>query len=135
LIGRDATGKEVYWDPHDPERPLNNFGLLVTGDSGVGKTQFLRALIDDLVGRGLPVCVFDFKNDYADESFSRKAGLRVYDVNRDGLPFNPLSLVPEADGTVQPIRQVHELAGILERVFSLGPQQAAALRKAMKQAF
>ena len=135
LIGRDPNDKEVYWDPHHPERPLNNFGLLVTGDSGVGKTQFLRALIDELAGRGLPVCVFDFKNDYAEEPFSHKAGLRVYDVRRDGLPFNPLSLVPEADGTTQPIQQIHELAGILERVFALGPQQTAALRKAMKQVF
>ena len=134
-IGVSPTGAEVLWDPHDPNRPINNFGFLVTGDPGAGKTQILRALIQEIVAAGRPVCVFDYKNDYAEPSFSELVGLRVYDVNREGLPFNPLELVPDADGRIQPIRQVHELAGILGRVFGLGDQMEAQLRNAMKTVY
>lgn len=132
LIGEMPTGGAVYWDPHDPEQALNNFGLHITGDSGAGKTQTLRAIIAAVCARGLPVCIFDFKNDYAKEEFSRPLGLTVYDVARAGLPFNPLSLVADERGEVYPVLQVHEVAGILRRVFQLGDQQEARLKEAIK---
>lgn len=134
-IGQSPTGAEVVWDPHDPERPINNFGFLVTGDPGAGKTQILRALIHEVAAAGLPVCAFDYKNDYAEAAFSEGVGLKVYDVNHEGLPFNPLELVPDGEGRIQPIRQIHELAGILGRVFGLGDQMEAQLRNAMKAVY
>ena len=135
LLGHSADGREIYWDPTSTERPLMNFGMLVTGDSGSGKTQTLRAIIDGVVSAGLPVCIFDFKNDYADPAFSGPLGLTVYDVNRDGLPFNPLALVADEHGEVQPIRQVHEVGSILKRIFGLGDQQEARLKRAIAAAF
>ncbi|MCC6875745.1 MAG: hypothetical protein IT378_15670 [Sandaracinaceae bacterium] len=135
FIGKSPTEVDVHWDPHDPDRPLNNFGFLITGDSGAGKTQMLRALVHEVAAAGIPVCIFDYKNDYADPTFSGRVGLEVYDVNRQGLPFNPLELVPEPDGRIQPIRQIHELAQILGRVFGLGDQMEAQLRNAMKDAY
>jgi hypothetical protein len=135
LIGYTTGGTEVYWAPNQEERPLNNFGLMVTGDSGAGKTQILRALIAEACALGLPVCVFDHKNDYAVEEFSGRSGLQVYSVDRDGLPFNPLSLVADHRGEAQPIRQIHELSGILRRIFGLGDQQEAKLKQAMQAAY
>lgn len=135
FIGESPTGGEVVWDPHHPEHPLNNFGLLVTGDSGAGKTQLLRAFIHSIADAGYPVCAFDFKNDYAAPKFSKAVGMAVYDVNRKGLPFNPLELLADATGKVQPIRQIHTLAGILKRVFGLGVQMEARLRKALQAAY
>jgi hypothetical protein len=135
LLGESGSGGKVFWEPHRFDAPLNNFGILVTGDSGSGKTQLLRGLIDEIARRGIPVCVFDFKNDYADSSFSSKAGLRVYDVSRGGIPFNPLSLLPDEFGEVQPIAQIHHLAGILGRIFKLGDQQESRLKKAMSRAY
>ena len=38
------SGDDVYWDPARPNQALNNFGLLLTGDSGSGKTQLIKAL-------------------------------------------------------------------------------------------
>jgi hypothetical protein len=134
-IGTTAENERVLWEPNRPGLPLNNFGLLVTGDSGVGKTQVLRAVIAAVAAEGLPLCVFDFKNDYADPGFSGAAGLRVHDVDRFGLPFNPLSLVPDELGEAEPMRQIHELAAILGRIFSLGDQQQARMKKAMRAAF
>ena len=135
LLGHSAEGREIHWDPTSIERPLMNFGMLVTGDSGSGKTQTLRAIIGGVASAGLPICIFDFKNDYADPAFSRSLGLTVYDVNRDGLPFNPLALVSDEHGEVQPIRQVHEVGSILKRIFGLGDQQEARLKRAISAAF
>lgn len=135
LVGTSATGERVIWSPQREGAPLNNFSLLVTGDPGAGKTQFLRALIAEAVVQGIPVCVFDFKNDYADPSFSESLGLRVFDVDRDGLPFNPLTLVADRRGEAQPIRQIHELASILRRIFNLGDQQEHQLKRAMRGAY
>jgi hypothetical protein len=135
LIGRTPTGSQVLWEPQHPDAPLNNFGILVTGDPGSGKTQMLKVLIAEAADLRLPVCIFDFKNDYSDPAFAEKHGLRVYDIDRQGLPFNPLSLIPDDRGEAQPIRQVHELVGILTRIFGLGSQQEARLRKAIVAAY
>lgn len=135
LIGESTAGEQIYWEPQRADAPLNNFGLLVTGDSGAGKTQVLRALIHEVADLGFPVCVFDFKNDYADPGFSKPAGLRVYDVSRVGLPFNPLSLIPDDHGECQPITQIHTLTDIFRRIFGLGEQQQARLKKAIVHAY
>jgi hypothetical protein len=135
LVGTTASGDQVTWDPQLPTAPLNNFGFLVTGDSGSGKTQILRALIADVAHYGLPVCIFDFKNDYSDTAFAQSLGLRVFDIERDGLPFNPLSLVSDENGEGRPIAQIHEVAAILRRIFKLGDQQEALLKRAIQQAF
>jgi hypothetical protein len=134
-IGDSPSGSPVFWAPHDTDCPLNNFGVLVTGDSGAGKTQILRAIIHEVAMAGIPICAFDYKNDYAAPEFSKAAGLEVHDVSHDGLPFNPLELVFGDGGKVQPIRHIHELAGILKRVFGLGDQMNARLRKAMTAAY
>jgi hypothetical protein len=136
-IGETLAGTQVLWAPDQHQKmPLNNFGFLVTGDSGTGKTQVIRALIAAACDRSLPVCIFDFKNDYADAEFAHKHVLRVHDVNRHGLPFNPLSLLGDDGGEVQPIRQVHELSGILQRIYKLSAaRQAAKLRAAMSSAY
>lgn len=135
LIGTAVTGEPVLWSPQRDDAPLNNFSLLVTGDPGAGKTQFLRALIAEAVRQGVPVCVFDFKNDYSDPAFTEPLGLRVFDVDRDGLPFNPLTLVADRRGETQPIRQIHEVASILQRIFNLGDQQEHQLKRAMREAY
>ena len=62
-------------------------------------------------------------------------GLKVYDVRRQGLPFNPLMPSFNAEGLAQPIEHIFTIAGVLKRVFGLGARQHAVLRDAMKEAF
>jgi DNA helicase HerA-like ATPase len=131
LIGEDPTGKPVQWD--STKNP--NFGFLVTGDSGSGKSQTIRALIHELRRASHPVLVFDFKNDYSDRDFTTSARLQVYDVTRLGLPFNPLSLIPDERGEVQPIRQCYEFASIISRVENLGEQQTHRLVEAQVKGY
>lgn len=130
-IGVDPTEKPVTWDTR-----LNPaFGVLVTGDTGFGKTQTIKALIAELREQNYPVLIFDYKPDYLQEEFTRRHKLEVYNVDRDGLPFNPLALMPDDSGEVHPIQQAHELAGILGRVFNLGDQQKMQIVDAQRQAY
>jgi hypothetical protein len=135
VLGARKTGGEVFWAPFQKEAQLLNSGVLVTGDPGSGKTQTLNVLIDGVAGMGLPVCIFDFKNDYSERGFVHAIGLKVLDVRRQGLPFNPLMPSFGADGRAQPIEHIFTVAGVLKRVFGLGDRQAAVLRDAMKEAF
>jgi hypothetical protein len=135
FLGHELDGQPVYWAPFDSNPKLLNFGVLVTGDSGSGKTQSLRVIIDGVTAMGAPVCIFDFKNDYADREFTAEQGLRVHDVRRHGIPFNPLFPSAADDGKAQPIEHIFTITGVLKRVFGLGDRQAALLRDAMKEAF
>ena len=135
FLGTSDAKTPIYWDPHHPDDKLLNFGFLVTGDPGSGKTQTLRVLIDAMARADYPMCILDFKNDYAEDSFAKPLGLSVYDVSRAGLPFNPLHPVPGGQGEVQPIRHIHTIAEIFQRVFGLGTQQQAKLKNALRQGF
>ncbi|MDX2265939.1 MAG: DUF87 domain-containing protein [Hyphomicrobiales bacterium] len=134
MLGEAASG-QVHWAPFEDANKLLNFGLLVTGDPGSGKTQTLNVLIDGVQRMGYPVCIFDFKKDYVSPEFVAEQRLRVHDVRRDGLPFNPLQPSPERDGMAQPVQHLFTICAVLKRVFKLGDQQEAKLRDAMKQAF
>ena len=98
MLGARKAGGDVFWAPFENEAKLLNSGVLVTGDPGSGKTQTLNVLIDGVAGMGSPVCIFDFKNDYSERGFVQAIGLKVHDVRRQGLPFNPLMPSFNADG-------------------------------------
>ncbi len=135
MLGDHEDGGHVHWAPFETESKLLNFGILVTGDPGSGKTQTLNVLIDGVAAMGFPVCIFDFKNDYAERSFVQANGLKVHDVRRHGIPFNPLMPSASEDGQAQPIEHIFTITGVLKRVFGLGDRQTATLRDAMKEAF
>ena len=136
LVGRDAGGTPVIWDPYrDAPNHLNNFSFLVTGDAGSGKTQTIRVLIDAACKAGLSVCIFDFKADYCDSAFTDPLGIEVIDLRERGLPFNPLQPPPRGASGVQPAEHAYELAGVLARVFKLGAVQQGHLRDAINGAY
>ncbi|MGO9986649.1 MAG: hypothetical protein ACLPIX_20855 [Rhodomicrobium sp.] len=135
MLGAHEDGGQVHWAPFESEAKLLNFGILVTGDPGSGKTQTLNVLIDGVAAMGYPVCIFDFKNDYSERSFVQAIGLKVHDVRRHGIPFNPLMPSASDDGQAQPIEHIFTITGVLKRVFGLGDRQTATLRDAMKEAF
>lgn len=131
VLGADPLGKPITWDT--TANPA--FGVLVTGDTGFGKTQTLRVIVAEVRAAGLPVLIFDYKPDYADEAFVSAHDLTVYDVKRRGLPFNPLALMPDKNGEVYPYDQIYELAEIFRRVLDLGEQQENRLVEAQASAY
>jgi len=130
-LGADPLGKPITWDT--AANP--GFGLLVTGDTGFGKTQTLRVVIAEVRAAQLPVLIFDYKPDYSDDAFTKAHGLKVYDVKRRGLPFNPLALMPDKNGEVYPYDQIYELAEIFRRVLDLGEQQENRIVEAQAKAY
>jgi hypothetical protein len=83
----------------------------------------------------LSLCIFDFKADYCDPSFIKPLGIEVVDVRMKGLLFNPLQPPPGGASGVQPTEHAYELAGVLGRVFSLGPIQEGLLRDAINETY
>ncbi len=135
LVGHDDYGDPLAWDL-DPsaDPPLPNFGLLVSGDSGQGKTQIIKALVAEVAARQHPFLIFDFKNDYGGEGFATAQGAITIDLNA-GLPFNPLKLPPHGASGAQAINHIYEVADTLRHALRLGEAQKALLRQAMEEAF
>jgi hypothetical protein len=136
FMGKARDDSDVFWAPYR-ESPghLNNFSFLITGDAGSGKTQTIRVLIDAACRQDLALTIFDFKGDYHQTDFAAPLGIEVIDVHRKGLPFNPLQPPPRGASGVQPAEHAYELAGVLARVFKLGPVQEGFLRNAITSAY
>lgn len=133
---RAGVSSEVWFDPQKPEQGLSNPHISISGETGSGKTQATKAILHDLIPQGLPALILDFKDDYSSADYGRAEGLTVQDASFGGLPFNPM--VPRVDPQterVNPIAHIHELAGMLQRIYGLGDQQAYTLREAMKETY
>ena len=134
FVGHGPKGQEVTWNlDRSTPTPLPNFGLLVSGDAGQGKTQLIKAVLAEAMKAGSPVLIFDFKNDYGGE-FAKRHGLDVYDLSQ-GVPFNPFRLPPRGKSGAQAIYHVLDLVGIFQSCLHLGEQQKALLRDAIITAY
>jgi len=134
--GTYGRQRNVWFDPGDPGDPLPNPHLMITGETGSGKTQATKAILADLSRFGVPAMILDFKDDYADSTYADAEGLRVYDPAYEPLPFNPLApAIDRRTGRVNPVHHMHELSGIVRRIYGLGEQQAYRLREAIKRAY
>lgn len=128
--------RDIWFDPLLPEDRLPNPHVSITGETGSGKTQAIKAIVADLSGFLVPALILDFKDDYSDPGYAEAEHLRVYDPNEQPLPFNPL--LPPLDprsGQAKPSHHIHELGEIVKRIYGLGDQQTYRLREAMKAAY
>jgi len=125
----------IYWNPVGGNPRLANGHMFIVGTSGSGKTQILKALISDLSRKRITALVFDFNNDYVADEFLKGSGIRTFDP-ADGLPLNPLELVPDPiSGRIQVANGIFATAGILKRIYGLGAQQESNLRTAMEECY
>jgi len=134
--GTYGKPQEVWFDPSDPANPLPNPHILITGETGSGKTQATKAIVSDLGKFHIPPLILDFKDDYSEPVYAETEGLRVYDPVYEALPFNPLT--PPADrhsGKVNPFHHIHQVGDIIKRIYRLGDQQTFRLREAIKRAY
>ena len=115
---------------------MPNPHLLITGETGSGKTQVTKALLSELRPFGIPALILDFKDDYSDPEYAETESFSVYDPSVQSLPFNPLApSVDPRSGRVNPTHHLHQLTDIIKRVYRLGDQQAYRLREAIKSVY
>jgi hypothetical protein len=133
--GTYGAQREVWFDPQNPEQGLSNPHISITGETGSGKTQATKSILHEFMPQ-LPALVLDFKDDYSKADYAATEGFTVHDASFGSLPFNPM--VPPIDpqsGRANPTAHMHELAGMLQRIYKLGDQQAYQLREAMKETY
>jgi Helicase HerA, central domain len=133
--GTYGADREVWFDPQDPEQPLSNPHISISGETGSGKTQATKAMLHEFMPE-LPALILDFKDDYSKRDYAEAEGFTVHDASYGSLPFNPM--VPPVDpetGRVNPTAHLHEVADMMQRIYKLGDQQAFQLREAMKETY
>jgi hypothetical protein len=134
--GEYGKSRDIWFDPSAPEDRLPNPHLLVTGETGSGKTQATKAILAELRPLKVPALILDFKDDYSEPVYAEAEGLNVYDPSEQSLPFNPLApAVDPRSGRINPTHHLHQLTDIIKRIYRLGDQQAYRLREAMKSAY
>lgn len=128
--------RDVWFDPQAPEDRLPNPHLMITGETGSGKTQATKAILGDMRPFNVPALILDFKDDYSEPGYAESEGLSVYDPSDQSLPFNPLApALDPRSGRVNPTHHLHQLTDIIKRIYRLGDQQAYRLREAMKTVY
>ncbi len=131
--GPYPIGDVVYAD-----RPLHPFGLredewlqhvAVFGRSGAGKTNTLFKILGELLDKGKPFLIFDWKRNYRDLLAVCTEDIRVYTVGRPIVPlaFNPL-IPPE--GT-EPQVWLKKLNEIIAHSYYLGEGVMFLLQEAI----
>ena len=137
----DNRRSSIYYNPQSPVDPLENMNLMVTGSSGTGKTQLLKYIICKIREQDKPILILDFKNDFASDAiFSDNSGFDRVFVAFDGVPYNPLIPYPvkhpkTGEMFIQCGQHIAGVASVLKRTYGLGPQQQAAVKNAMNEAF
>jgi hypothetical protein len=134
--GEYGKPRDIWFDPAAPEDRLPNPHMMITGETGSGKTQATKTILADLRPFSVPVLILDFKDDYSEPVYAETEGLKVYDPSEETLPFNPLApAVDPRSGRVNPTHHLHQLTDIIKRIYRLGDQQAYRLREAMKSVY
>lgn len=134
--GEYGKPRQIWFDPAAPDDRLPNPHLMITGETGSGKTQATKAILADMRPFKVPALILDFKDDYSELLYAGTEGLNVYDPSDQSLPFNPLApSVDPRSGRVNPTHHLHQLTDIIKRIYRLGDQQAYRLREAMKAAY
>jgi hypothetical protein len=134
--GEYGRTRDIWFDPAAPEDRLPNPHLMITGETGSGKTQATKAILADMRPFEVPALILDFKDDYSEQVYADAEGFKVYDPNDQSLPFNPLApAVDPRSGRVNPTHHLHQLTDIIKRIYRLGDQQAYRLREAMKAVY
>lgn len=133
--GTYGAQREVWFDPQNPDQPLSNPHISISGETGSGKTQATKAILHEFMP-DLPALILDFKDDYSKAEYAEAEGFTVHDASFGSLPFNPM--VPPIDpqsGRVNPTAHLHEVADMMHRIYKLGDQQTFQLREAMKETY
>ncbi|CAH0417940.1 ATP-binding protein [Periweissella ghanensis] len=137
LIGQSAgSTHRTYWEYGNPG--LANRHMLVTGQSGQGKTYFIQTMLAEFVKNQLDTIVVDYTDGFLSEQLDPEFleliddKLNIKLVYFEGLPINPFKLQMKSLEGYEFEENVNDMADrvvqVLDYVFNLGIQQRALLK-------
>lgn len=121
LLGNTPDGRSYHWRPLEEPNPH----ILIVGSPGVGKSQTAKAVAFQLRKTQIPAFIIDFENEYGDELLASLVLKPGQDVT-----VNPLDLLEGDPRTVK-----FQISGILKKIYNLGDQQEALVRRAIEQTY
>lgn len=138
LVGTDEVfNKKVYWDYH-PKTGSVNPHVLITGETGVGKTYAAQCLVSELSQKGVSTVILDygqgFGKEEANEIFLNKTDPSQIEASLNGVKINPLQIFPH--DVKGPLNVAQRIADTFGRIYpKIGIQQKESIIKAVEWAF
>lgn len=139
LLGKTKAGKEVFWEFGHPK--LNNRHFLIFGNSGMGKTYAIEAILAELARKMQSSLIVDYTNGFLNkqlkEAFLNSVAPLQHIVRRDGLPINPFRKGSDDDGCGGTLEESEwdvatRVTSIFDSVYNLGDQQRSVLIDAIQ---
>lgn len=141
LIGVDVrTGERVYWEYGHPQLP--NRHILISGNSGTGKTYLIQSMMLELSRSGIPCVVFDYTDGFTysklEPEFKQYLADRIieFPVYHKPFPINPFKRYEiEIAGHMSPQKPVdvaERIKSVFQAVYGFGDQQASAIYRATR---
>ena len=139
LLGRTIPGnRDVYWE--FGHRQLNNRHFLIFGNSGMGKTYAIQAILCELGRLGQNSLIVDYTNGFTpnqlQETTNTVLAPRQSIVKNNKLPLNPFVKQKIDIGGViienSDIDVAKRVSAIFDSVYNLGDQQISVLIDAIR---
>ncbi len=141
LIGEDTkTREKVYWEYGHALLP--NRHILISGNSGTGKTYLIQSMMLELARAGISCMVFDYTDGFTESKlepeFRDFLGSRIveFPVYHQPFPINPFKRHEiEIAGRTSPQKSVdvaERIKSVFQAVYDFGDQQASAIYKATR---
>jgi len=141
LIGEDIKTKEkIYWEYGHPQLP--NRHILISGNSGTGKTYLIQCMMLELARSGISCMVFDYTDGFTESKLEPefkdylKDRIIEFPVYNVPFPINPFRRYDiEVAGKLFPQKNVdvaERIKSIFQAVYAFGDQQASAIYKATR---
>lgn len=144
LLGEDPRTKEkIYWEFGNKE--LNNRHLLISGNSGMGKTYCIQGLLYELAKQGISTVIFDYTDGFTEQKLdpiftsNLEGNIEELYVRIDKFPINPFNrheiqigsrTMPESDVDV-----ANRLSSVFKTVYKFGDQQKSIIYESIKSGF
>ena len=140
LLGKTKDGREVFWEFGHPK--LNNRHFLIFGNSGMGKTYAIQAILCEFGRKGQNSLIVDYTNGFLPNQLQPKAQAVLQPcqnvVKKNKLPINPFKKQSQDIGFETPIEEgdidvAKRVTSIFDSVYQIGDQQVSVLIDAFKQ--
>lgn len=139
LLGKTKEGREVYWEFGHPK--LNNRHFLIFGNSGMGKTYAIQAILCELGRKGQNSLIVDYTSGFLPNQLQATTNSVLSPVQNVvktcKLPINPFKKQSQDIGLGSPIEEgdidvAKRISSIFDSVYQMGDQQVSVLIDALK---